>query len=206
MVFFWHMNRSFVTLICLVSAFLLCACGSSRAVYKYQLKQVARGEALSDDSRNIQNPLIFDNGDFRITWSPGPLTYYFRIDNKSKADLQINFDRSFLISPAGNAFAALHPGNSAIAKGDNFVIVPAMVGIDSWVRPGQKHGENHGGLVGAISPGFDGGGFFPEHGDADQLKKDYTGKTATVVLNIGKGAKTENFRFTLQIADVTEPQ
>ena len=37
-----------------------------------------------------------------------------------------------------------------------------MVGIDSWVRPGQKHGENHGGLAGAISPGFDGGGFRPD--------------------------------------------
>ena len=200
------MNRSVITLISLAAGFFILACGSSRAVYKYQLKQVARGDALSDDSRNIQNPLIFENADFRITWSPGPLTYYFRIDNKSKADLQINFDRSFLISPAGNAFAALHPGNSAIAKGDNFVIVPAQVGIDSWVRPGQKHGENHGGLAGAISPGFDGGGFFPEHGDADQLKKDYSGKTATVVLNIGKGGKAENFRFILQVADVTEPQ
>lgn len=183
---------------------VLFACGSSRPLYKYQLANVQRGDAMSDESRGISQPLVFENADFKIIWSPGPLTYFFRIENKSKADLQINFDKSFLISPAGNAFSAIHPGNSALAKGDDKAIIPAQVGIDTWVRPGQKYGENHGGLVGSLSPGFDGGGFFPETGDAADLKRDYVQKTATVVLNIGRPGAAQNYRFKLQIADVVE--
>ena len=94
---------------------MLGACGSSRAVYKYHLKKVSRGDGLADESRLIQNPLVFENPDFKIIWSPGPLTFFFRIENKSKTELQINFDKAFLISPSGNAFSAGHPGNSAMA-------------------------------------------------------------------------------------------
>ncbi|MFZ5630759.1 MAG: hypothetical protein ACOY5B_16620 [Spirochaetota bacterium] len=183
---------------------LLAACGSSRASYRFNLQQVARGAAFSDESRSIQPPLVYESADFRLTWSPGPLTFYFRLDNRSKADMQINYDKSFLISPRGDVYAPVHPGNSSIAKGDNFVVVPAMSGVDSWIRPGQKQGENDGGLVSAISPGFDGGGFFPEQGDAADIKKEYAGKTATVVLNLSRGNKAENFRFTFVLSDVQE--
>lgn len=188
----------------LAGALLAVACGSSRAVYKFQVNQVSRGDSVADDSRNIQRPLVYENADFKVTWAPGALTYYFRIDNKSKTDLLINFDRTFLISPGGNTFMAIHPGNSAISKGDSTLIIPALAGVDSWVRPGPKQGENHGGLAGALSPGFDGGGFFPEYGEAAELKQSYTGKNVTVVLNILKGGKAENFRFILQVADVAE--
>lgn len=183
---------------------LISACGSSRASYRFNLQQVARGAAFSDESRSIQPPLIYESQDFRLTWSPGPLTFYFRLDNRSKADIQINYEKSFLISPRGDVYAPVHPGNSSIAKGDNFVVVPAMSGVDSWIRPGQKQGENDGGLVSAISPGFDGGGFFPEQGDAAEIKKEYAGKTATVVLNLSRGSKAENFRFTFVLSDVQE--
>lgn len=160
--------------------------------------------ALTDESRSIQPPLVYEAAEFRLTWSPGPLTFYFRLDNRSKADMQINYDKSFLISPRGDVYAPVHPGNSSIAKGDNFVIVPAMSGVDSWIRPGQKQGENDGGLVSAIAPGFDGGGFFPEQGDAADIKKEYAGKTATVVLNLSRGGKADNFRFTFVLNDVLE--
>jgi hypothetical protein len=125
-------------------AFLLLnsACGSACASYRFNLQQVARGTALTDESRSIKPSLAYEAADFRLTWSPGPLTFYFRLDNRSKADLQINHDKSFLISPRGDVYAPVHPGNS-------------------WIRPGQKLGENDGGLVAAIAPGFDGGGFFP---------------------------------------------
>lgn len=183
---------------------LASACGSSRASYRFNLQQVARGVALTDESRSIQPPLVYEAAEFRLTWSPGPLTFYFRLDNRSKADMQINYDKSFLISPRGDVYAPVHPGNSSIAKGDNFVIVPAMSGVDSWIRPGQKQGENDGGLVSAIAPGFDGGGFFPEQGDAAEIKKEYAGKTATVVLNLTRAGKAESFRFTFLLTDVVE--
>ncbi|HNA78592.1 MAG TPA: hypothetical protein PKW28_09720 [Turneriella sp.] len=182
----------------------LSACGSSRASYRFNLQQVARGAAFSDESRSIKPPLVFEGADFRLTWSPGPLTFYFRLDNRSKSDIQINYDKSFLLSPRGDVYAPVHPGNSSIAKGDNFVVVPAMAGVDSWIRPGQKQGENDGGLVSAIAPGFDGGGFFPEQGDAAEIKKEYAGKTATVVLNLTRAGKAESFRFTFLLTDVVE--
>lgn len=183
---------------------ILPACGSTRAVYKYQLKQVMRGDALADESAKIQKPLVFENADFRISWSPGVTTYYFRIENKGKAELQVNFSKSFLISPAGNAFNAVHPGNSALRQGDDFIIIPVQVGIDSWIRPGEKQGQNNSGLAGQISPGFDASGFFPATGEVNSLKSEYSGKTAVVVLNIVKSGKSENFRFGLQVADVIE--
>jgi len=151
----------------------------------FNLQQVARGTALTDESRSIKPSLAYEAADFRLTWSPGPLAFYFRLDNRSKADLQINHDKSFLISPRGDVYAPVHPGNS-------------------WIRPGQKQGENDGGLVAAIAPGFDGGGFFPEQGDAADMKKEYAGKTANVVLNLSRGGKAENFRFTFILNGVRE--
>lgn len=181
---------------------LLVACGSSRAQYRFQLQKVSQGDSLTDVSSRISKPLIFENSDFRIEWSPGPLSFYFRLENRAKSDLTINFSKSFLISPGGNAFDAVHPGNGAIAKGDDFIIIPAQVGVSSWIRPGQQKGENNSGLAGQIAPGFDGGGFFAEAGDPEQLKTEYQGKTAIVVLNISKAGKGENYRFALQVADI----
>jgi len=185
----------------LLSAMML-DCGSARASYKFQIKQVARGDAQADESRSIKLPLIFENAEIKTIWTPDATTYYFRIENKSKADLQLNFAKSFLISSGGNAFAAIHPGNSAIAKGSDVVIVPSGAGVDTWIRPGQQQGQNNEGLSGALAPGWSGGGFFPETGNAEDLKAQYGGKTVTIVLSVNRSGKDENYRFTLQVADV----
>lgn len=199
------MHRTIINSFCLAvfSAVLMSACGSPRAYYKFQLQKVSQGDSLSDVSARIAKPLAFENEDFKIEWSPGPLTFYFRIFNKSNKELTINFARSYLISPAGNAFDPVHPGNGAIAKGDDFILVPPQVGIDSWIRPGQQKGDNSGGIAGQLSPGFDGGGFFAEAGDLDEVKKAHSGKTALVVLNIAKASKAQSYRFALQVADIT---
>lgn len=80
--------------------------------------------------------------------------------------------------------------------------MPPQVGIDSWIRPGQQKGDNSGGIAIQLSPGFDGGGFFAEAGDLDQIKKAHSGKTALVVLNIAKASKAQSYRFALQVADI----
>lgn len=69
--------------------------------------------------------------------------------------------------------------------------------------PGQQKGDNSGGIAGQLSPGFDGGGFFAEAGDLEEVKKAHAGKTAQVVLNISQGAKAQTYRFALQVADIT---
>ncbi len=198
-----HRTKSFLFTTLLFSLLATIACGSPRAYYKFQLLKVSEGNSLTDVSSRIAKPLSFENADFKIDWSPGPLTFYFRIFNRSNHDITINFARSYLIGPAGNAFDPVHPGNSALAKGDDFILIPAQVGVDSWIRPGQQKGDNSGGIAGQLSPGFDGGGFFAEAGDLDEIKKAHAGKTAQVVLNIEKGGKSENFRFALQVADIT---
>ncbi|AFM13914.1 hypothetical protein [Turneriella parva] len=198
-----HRTKNSTSAFALFSLVLVVACGSPRAYYKFQLQKVSQGDSLSDVSARIAKPLTFENADFKIDWSPGPLTFYFRIFNKSTKELTINFARSYLISPAGNAFDPVHPGNGAIAKGDDFILVPPQVGVDSWIRPGQQKGDNSGGIAGQLSPGFDGGGFFAEAGDLEEVKKAHAGKTAQVVLNISQGAKAQTYHFALQVADIT---